>query len=56
MRSYLKATGRSAVAAAADDAASKGFLAADEGAEYDDVIEIVCVLSYTHTGYSFWPM
>lgn len=41
MRNYLKATGRSAVAAAADDAASKGFLAADEGAEYDNVIEIV---------------
>jgi hypothetical protein len=41
MRNYLKATGRSSVAAAADDAASKGFLAADEGAEYDDVIEIV---------------
>ena len=41
MRAYLRATGRSAVAAAANDAASKGFLSADEGAEYDDVIEIV---------------
>jgi len=41
MRDYLKATGRSAVAAAADKAASQGFLSADEGAEYDDVIEIV---------------
>ncbi|PPQ70745.1 hypothetical protein CVT24_000856, partial [Panaeolus cyanescens] len=40
MRSYLKATGRSAVAAAADEAASKGFLSADKGAEYDNVIEI----------------
>jgi hypothetical protein len=41
MRSYLRATGRSAVAAAADEAASKGFLQADEKAEYDEVIEIV---------------
>lgn len=49
MRSYLKATGRSAVAAAADDAASKGFLAADEGAEYDDIIEIVSVSFISHS-------
>lgn len=41
MRNYLRATGRFAVAAAADKAASNGFLAADEKAEYDDVIEIV---------------
>jgi len=41
MRAYLQATGRSPVAAAADDAATQGFLSADEGAEYDDVIEIV---------------
>ena len=41
MSSYLRATGRSAVAAAADEAASQGFLSADEGAEYDEVIEIV---------------
>ncbi|KAF9480036.1 aconitate hydratase [Pholiota conissans] len=40
MREYLKATGRSAVASAADKAAAQGFLDADEGAEYDDVIEI----------------
>ncbi|KAL5534292.1 hypothetical protein ACEPAG_754 [Sanghuangporus baumii] len=40
MRSYLRATGRSAVAIAADEAASQGFLNADEGAEYDEVIEI----------------
>ncbi|EJD04011.1 aconitate hydratase [Fomitiporia mediterranea MF3/22] len=40
MRSYLRATGRSAVATAADEAASQGFLCADEGAEYDEVIEI----------------
>ena len=41
MRAYLKATGRESVAQAADDAFSKGFLTADEGAEYDDLIEIV---------------
>ncbi|KZT74787.1 aconitate hydratase [Daedalea quercina L-15889] len=40
MRSYLVATGRAPVAHAADAAASKGFLSADEGAEYDEVIEI----------------
>jgi len=48
MRNYLKATGRSAVAEAADDAASKGFLVADEGAEYDDVIEIVSISFIPH--------
>jgi homoaconitase len=41
MREYLIATGRGPVAQAADEAASKGFLQADEGAEYDEVIEIV---------------
>ena len=41
MRSYLEATGRSQVARAADAAHSEGFLSADEGAEYDEVIEIV---------------
>lgn len=41
MREYLHATGRGPVAQAADEAASKGFLEADEGAEYDEVIEIV---------------
>ncbi|CAA7266630.1 unnamed protein product [Cyclocybe aegerita] len=40
MHAYLQATGRSPVAAAADVAAAKGFLSADKGAEYDDVIEI----------------
>ncbi|KAF8078407.1 aconitase family-domain-containing protein [Lyophyllum atratum] len=40
MNAYLRATGRGPVAAAADEAASRGFLAADEGAEYDEVIEI----------------
>lgn len=41
MRSYLHATGRGPVAQAADDATRTGFLQADEGAEYDEVIEIV---------------
>lgn len=41
MRAYLRATGRSVVASAADEAASKGFLQADEEAEYDEVIDIV---------------
>ncbi|KAK4689647.1 homoaconitase, partial [Tremellales sp. Uapishka_1] len=40
MRSYLHATGRGPVAQAADEAGKKGFLSADEGAEYDEVIEI----------------
>ncbi|KAG1801388.1 aconitate hydratase [Suillus plorans] len=40
MRAYLNATGRAPVARAADQAASMGFLNADEGAEYDEVIEI----------------
>jgi hypothetical protein len=41
MRAYLHATGRAPVAHAADQAAANGFLASDEGAEYDEVIEIV---------------
>ena len=41
MRGYLRATGRSVVADAADEAAAQGFLQADEGAEYDEVIDIV---------------
>ncbi|CAE6394976.1 unnamed protein product [Rhizoctonia solani] len=40
MRAYLHATGRGPVANAADQAAQAGYLAADEGAEYDDIIEI----------------
>ncbi|KAI9572778.1 aconitate hydratase [Boletus coccyginus] len=40
MRAYLHATGRGPAARAADEAAKNGFLSADEGAEYDDVIEI----------------
>ncbi|THU94858.1 aconitate hydratase [Dendrothele bispora CBS 962.96] len=40
MQSYLHATGRGPVARAADAAAAQGFLSADEGAEYDEVIEI----------------
>lgn len=42
MRSYLAATGRAPVAYAADQAAAQGFLSPDEGAQYDEVIEIVC--------------
>lgn len=45
MREYLHATGRGPVAQAADEAASKGFLQADEGAEYDEVIEIVSLVN-----------
>lgn len=41
MRAYLHATGRTPVANAADSAAQAGYLTADEGAEYDEVIEIV---------------
>lgn len=41
MQAYLRATGRTPLANAADEAAAKGFLSADEGAEYDQVIEIV---------------
>lgn len=44
MRAYLHATGRAPVAHAADKAAANGFLAADEGAEYDEVIDIVIPL------------
>ncbi|KAI0670073.1 aconitate hydratase [Trametes maxima] len=40
MRAYLQATGRAPVAAAADNAAHHGYLAADENAEYDEVIQI----------------
>lgn len=45
MRAYLHATGRGPAARAADEAAKNGFLSADEGAEYDDVIEIVRVVT-----------
>lgn len=41
MRDYLHATARSPVAEAADRAQKFGFLAADDGAEYDQVIDIV---------------
>lgn len=43
MRAYLHATGRAPCARAADRAAANGFLAADEGAEYDEIIEIVSI-------------
>jgi len=41
MQAYLHATRRGPVARAADEAAAKGFLSADVGAEYDELIEIV---------------
>jgi homoaconitase len=41
MRAYLHATRRGPVACAADEAAAQGFLSADAGAEYDELIEIV---------------
>lgn len=41
MQSYLHATRRGPVAQAADKAAAAGYLSADKGAEYDEVIEIV---------------
>lgn len=43
MRQYLHATYRGPVADAADAAAKQGFLSADEGAEYDEVIEVVSI-------------
>lgn len=46
MRAYLNATGRAPVAAAADAAAAQGFLSADKNAEYDDVIDIVWVMTF----------
>lgn len=45
MRAYLNATARGPVASAADEAAYQGFLSADEGAEYDEVIDIVSHLT-----------
>jgi homoaconitase len=41
MQAYLHATRRGPVARAADEAAARGFLSADAGAEYDEVIEVV---------------
>lgn len=41
MGAYLRATGRAPVADAADRAAKAGYLSADEGVEYDEVLEIV---------------
>ncbi|KAI0082197.1 aconitate hydratase [Panus rudis PR-1116 ss-1] len=40
MRAYLHATGRTPVARAADKAAERGFLQADEGVQYDEIIDI----------------
>jgi homoaconitase len=46
MQAYLHATRRGPVAHAADEAAAKGFLSADAGAEYDELIEIVRALTF----------
>jgi hypothetical protein len=54
MRAYLNATGRAPVAAAADAAAAQGFLSADENAEYDDVIDIVWVITLLLIGFLTW--
>jgi homoaconitase len=43
MRAYLHATARGPVAEAADQAQNSGFLSADDGAEYDKIIEIVSI-------------
>ncbi|KAL4069486.1 aconitate hydratase [Scleroderma citrinum] len=40
MRAYLQATRRTPVAHDAGKAAARGYLSADEGAEYDEVIEV----------------
>lgn len=53
MRSYLRATGRSAVAEAADAAAEKGYLAADDGAEYDEVIDIVGYSDFVNAPFAY---
>lgn len=47
MRYYLRATRRGPVARAADKAAEAGYLSADKGAEYDEVIEIVSRFRFT---------
>jgi len=41
MRDYLIATGRAPVAKAADRAKQHGYLERDEGAEWDQLVEIV---------------
>ena len=43
MRDYLIATGRAPVARAADKAQASGYLERDEGAEWDDLVEIVSI-------------
>jgi aconitase A len=55
MSLYLRATGRSHVADAADGALQQGFLAADKGAEYDKVIEIDLSKIEPHINGPFTP-
>lgn len=45
MGKYLEATGRAEVARQAEAAAQRGLLSPDEGAQYDETIEIVSVRS-----------
>ncbi|KAJ3413086.1 aconitate hydratase [Chytridiales sp. JEL 0842] len=55
MSHYLRATGRSHVADAADKAASQGFLAADKGVDYDKVIDIDLSTIEPHINGPFTP-
>ena len=57
MGAYLRATGRAPVADAANRASRSGYLRADEGVEYDELIEIVrghstCYAFLAHSGSS----
>lgn len=51
MRDYLVATGRGPVAHAADHAQRRGLLDRDEGAEWDDVVEVVSDFSESVSSY-----
>lgn len=55
MARYLQATHRAHVADAANKAAAAGFLKADEGAEYDNVIEIDLSTLEPHINGPFTP-
>ncbi|KAI9104579.1 aconitate hydratase [Phlyctochytrium arcticum] len=55
MARYLRATQRAHVADAADRAAAAGFLAADKGAQYDDVVEIDLSAVEPHINGPFTP-
>ncbi|KAJ3035824.1 aconitate hydratase [Rhizophlyctis rosea] len=55
MAKYLRATRRSHVADAADKAAAAGFLVADKGAQYDNVVEIDLSSLEPHINGPFTP-